>query len=358
MKTKILLVNNGLADGGIERASSSLANYFVSMGYTINVVSLFKREHFFTLNESISFIEPKFKGNHVSRIIYLLRMMFYIRKKTKRIKPDVILAFGEWTNSFVVLALSGIRIPIYLSDRMSPILNLTFVHRFLKKRLYKKAAGIIAQTDYAKKILYERTNSKNIRVISNPVNCIDKVECIPQKRIVTVGRLSIEKGHRFLIEAFAQIHDSSWVLTIVGDGQEKEKLEQLVDKLKIKERVIFYGHQKKISLQLSEAQIFVLPSLSEGFPNALLEAMSLPLACISSNCVAGPADIIENGVNGLLVDPGNVEALTLALNRLIENPELRKELAIEAYKIREKLAFERISEQYLNFILQKARNNE
>ncbi|MDO9155204.1 MAG: glycosyltransferase [Paludibacter sp.] len=350
---KILIINNGLAGGGIERASVSMANYFVTLGYEINVVAVYKSEHFFTLDPRISFTEPTFSRETTNRNLYVLKMMAFVRKTVKEIRPYVILAFGEWTNSFVVMAISGLQIPCFLSDRMSPSLHLTPIHRYLKKIYYKKAKGIIAQTNYAKDVIKYRTGAKNIKVISNPVNCIERVDCVQKNRIVTVGRLSVEKGHRYLIEAFARVKDKTWELSIVGDGKERETLELLATNLGITDRVIFHGHQKDFSLQLSEAQIFVLPSLKEGFPNALIEAMSVPLACISSNCVAGPSDIIEDGVNGLLVETGNVDALADALNRLIENPDLRDNIAGEAYKIRETLAFDKIANKYLEFILEQ-----
>ena len=101
---------------------------------------------------------------------------------------------------------------------------------------------------------------------------------------------------------------------------------------------------------LGESEIFVLPSLHEGFPNALLEAMSVPIACISSNCTAGPADIIKHGINGLLVKPGDENELEEAINKLIENPELRKSMAEEAYKVRDRYNYEKIADEYVKFI--------
>ena len=348
---KILIINNGLAGGGIERASVSMGNYFVSLGLKIEVVALYNKEHFFTLDTKISFTEPSFDRDTINRNIYVLKMITYLRKTVKNSKPDVVLAFGEWTNSFVVMALSGLHIPIFLSDRMSPSLNLTSIHRFLKKIYYKKAIGIITQTNYAKEQISLRTGAKNIKVISNPVNCIDKRSCEPKKRIITVGRLSDEKGHRYLIEAFARLSNKTWELSIVGDGKERDSLETLARNLDVSDRIVFYGHQRDFSLQLSQAQIFVLPSLKEGFPNALIEAMSLPLACISSNCIAGPSDIIEHGKNGLLVEPGNVDELASVLEQLINDKEKRDGLAKEAYKVRETYKFDKIAKQYLDFIL-------
>lgn len=98
-----------------------------------------------------------------------------------------------------------------------------------------------------------------------------------------MGRLEKVKGHEYLIKAFAKIEDQDWELSIVGDGSERPYLENLTKVLNIDNKVIFHGHLRDFRKQLSEAKIFVLPSLSEGFPNALIEAMSLPLPCISTD---------------------------------------------------------------------------
>jgi GalNAc-alpha-(1->4)-GalNAc-alpha-(1->3)-diNAcBac-PP-undecaprenol alpha-1,4-N-acetyl-D-galactosaminyltransferase len=349
---KILIINNGLAGGGIERASISLANHFAEIGYQVSVMALYKSKHFFKLNESIKFIEPVFKRTKFNKYFYVLKMMAYIKKNAKQLKPDTILAFGEWTNPFVIIALQLSGFPIFVSDRMNPMGKLPFLSESLRKIFYKKATGVISQTSFAKNILYKKTKAKNIKVIHNPVNAVEKVKCEQKKRIVSIGRLEKVKGHKFLIEAFAKVNDKSWELSLVGDGDERIYLENLADKLGVRNRIIFHGHLQDFSLQLSEAQIFVLPSLKEGFPNALIEAMSVPLACISGDFFAGSNEIVEEGINGLIVRPGNVDDLSFALNRLIENESLREKIAKNGVKVRETLAFETIAQQYLDFINQ------
>jgi len=146
-----------------------------------------------------------------------------------------------------------------------------------------------------------------------------------------------------------------WSLHIVGDGIERKKLEKETEILGIEDRVVFYGHLKDFSRILSESEIFVLPSLYEGFPNALVEAMSVPLACISSDCVAGPKDIITNGINGILVPQSDSTALAKSLQILIKDKALRDCLSKNAYKIREELNFEKIAGRYLDFITQSTK---
>ena len=348
---KILIINNGLAGGGIERASVSLANYWAEKEIDVIVMALYQSEHFFTLHSKIKLIEPRFSRKKLSQVEYVIKMILFARKHIKQIQPDSILAFSEWTNPYMVVANMGLPYPLFLTDRMNPLAGLPYLSELLRKNLYKKATGIIAQSTFAKNILFEKTKAKNIKIIHNPVNAINKVECAKKKRIVTVGRLSPEKGHRFLIKSFARLQSNDWELSIIGDGKEMENLKKLAAELNVEKRVIFHGHLKDFTFQLSEAQIFVLPSLKEGFPNALLEAMSVPLACITTDFFQGNNEIIKNGVNGLVVKPQDAKELTRAMELLINDESLRNKLAQNALKVREEFSFDKIAKQYLNFIL-------
>ncbi|MBL6944863.1 MAG: glycosyltransferase [Bacteroidales bacterium] len=350
---KILIINNGLAGGGIERASVSLANYWAEKGIDVTVLALYQSEHFYTLNPKIKFIEPGFGRSKNYLVVYVIKMMLFARKYIKQIQPDTILAFSEWTNPYMVVANMGLLYRLFLTDRMNPLARLPYLSELLRRKYYKKATGIIAQSSFAKDILFEKTKAKNIKVIHNPVNIINKVDCAPKKRIVTVGRLSPEKGHRFLIEAFADLKNNEWELSIVGDGKKMENLKKLATELKVDKRVVFHGHLKDFSFQLSEAQIFVLPSLKEGFPNALLEAMSVSMACITTDFFQGNNEIIENGVNGLIVKPGDAKELTHAMELLINDESLRNKLSKNAFKVHEEYSFDKIANQYLNFILKE-----
>lgn len=354
MQKHIVIINNGLAGGGIERASVSLANYFQSKGYKLSVIALYQSAKFFQLNEGIRFYEPAFSRDQVNKFMYLLRMIFYIRKSVKKLKPDTILSFGEWTNPYVVLALTALNYPLFISDRMSPLAKLPTISSIFRRIFYKRATGIIAQSNFAKIIVQKKTRANNIHVIYNPVNCIEKVECTLKNRLVCIGRLEEVKGHKFLIQAFAKANIGNWELSIVGDGSLMKELKNQVENLGISNRVIFHGHLSDFRLQVSEAEIFVLPSLREGFPNALIEAMSVPLACIATDTFYGYHEIIENGINGILVEPGNVEDLTQAIERLVFDKKQREFIKENAFKIREDLKFERIAKKYLDIIISEA----
>ncbi|MDR3665990.1 MAG: glycosyltransferase [Ignavibacteriaceae bacterium] len=346
----ICFVAAGLMGGGTERDMSGLANYYCRMGIKVSILLLFKFDHFYSIDERIKIFEPDLDRSKFNKYLYSFRLIPYVRKTLKSLDPEVIFSFGEWFNPFVLLATMGLNYPVFVRDGMSPAIKFGFVLDTSKKILYRRAAGVLAQTNYAASTIRKRTNSKNVVVIPNPLNLMDYVVQPKKNHIVTLGRLSKEKGHKFLIRAFAKIDNQDWKLHIIGDGPVRPELEDLTKNLGLTNKVIFHGHMKDFASLLSESKIFVLPSLSEGFPNALIEAMSVPLACISSDCIAGPRDIIVNGENGILVEPANIEALTGSLNNLIKDDDLQKKLSENAYKIREKLEYNRIADEFLEVL--------
>lgn len=347
---KICFIGGGLDGGGQERALTTMANYLAGKGYEIAIINLFRTQQFYEIDKRIKIIWPNIKRQKRHRLVYAALIIPYLRREIRRTKPDVILSYGDWFNSFVIFATRFIKCRLFVFDRMGPELKLGKLVGNARKLLYKYADGVAVQTNTAKDILYKRTKAKNIVVIPNAVTEINTDTNTRKKQIVTVGRLSKEKGHLLLIKAFSRLTQQDWTLHLVGDGPERENLINEAIKLNITTRVIFYGHLKDFKNILGESEIFVLPSFYEGFPNALLEAMTVPLACISSNCVAGPSDIIENKVNGILFETGNVDELVESLSGLIEKDELREKIKKEAYKIRQKYNIEKISLKYLEFI--------
>ena len=348
---RICFIGGGLKGGGQERALSSMANYYAKKDYTVSVINLFRTEQFFELDNRIQVFWPKINRQKYNRIVYALLTIPYLRKAVKDFNPDVLLSYGDWFNPFVIFATKGMKKKIYVFDRMGPGINLGYLINNARKLTYRLADGVVVQTQIAANIVRHQTKAKNIKVLPNPVNVINIERIEKKNQIVTLGRLSKEKGHLILIKAFDLIPDTRWTLHIIGDGPERSKLEKETEQLGLLNRVIFHGHKKDFSEILGQSEIFVLPSFYEGYPNALLEAMSVPLACICSDCIAGPSDIIDNGENGLLVETGNIELLSEAINSLIMNESVRNKLAMNAYKVRETNSFERISNIYTEFFL-------
>jgi glycosyltransferase involved in cell wall biosynthesis len=191
----------------------------------------------------------------------------------------------------------------------------------------------VCRSDYEKAIAVGVANSTKTSIVYNGIE-IDRFslpldrqkirqlfEIAPTEFIFgTVGRLHEQKGHQFLLQAVARLEDPARVL-IVGDGELRDELVELATDLQISDRVSFLGARTDIYEFLSAIDVFVLPSLWEGQPIALLEALAIGKSCIATN-VDGIPEIIDNEVNGYLVPPRDVEALATAMNLAIDRPKL------------------------------------
>jgi glycosyltransferase involved in cell wall biosynthesis len=214
-------------------------------------------------------------------------------------------------------------------------------------------AGLISQTWLAaEKQQRFFKNRTRIKVIHNGVK---KVILYPetkrQKKILAVGRLNDHlKGFDRLIEAFAIIKDQDWQLVFAGPDEKGEHLKNQAYELGVHNRVRFLGQVKDMDRLYAEAGIFVIPSRSEGFPNALCEAMAAGLPSISFDFCAGPRELINSDENGLIVPDGDINSLAGAIDYLISEPKERDRLGNKAMEIRDRLDANKIADQWLAFI--------
>jgi GalNAc-alpha-(1->4)-GalNAc-alpha-(1->3)-diNAcBac-PP-undecaprenol alpha-1,4-N-acetyl-D-galactosaminyltransferase len=348
---KIILVIPTLKQGGAERVISELANEWAKRGYITHFVLLAKSERFYAINSNIIVHELGFENKGiVQKGIAEIRTLVRLRNLLKKEKPDFVLSFMEKYNVLTILASLFLNLNVFVSDRSNPKKKVPFFVSFLRKRFYKYATGIIAQTNLAKDILLEKTCHTNIKVIPNPLKHIEVNSAIPKEKvIINIGRLVPEKGQSYLIDAFAQITDKSWRLVILGEGPLRTQLHEQACRLKIIDRVLMPGSVNNVEEWLQRSSVFAFPSVSEGFPNALVEAMALGLPCVSFDCDAGPRDILEDGVNGILIPACDTEKLADKLNLLINDENLRNELGANATSITQKLAVSKISEDFFCF---------
>jgi glycosyltransferase involved in cell wall biosynthesis len=225
--------------------------------------------------------------------------------------------------------------------------------KLFRRITYRHANGIIAQTKRAKMYKEELVgNSVPIKIIVNPLRELKTYSISKEKIILCVARHYYVKGIDRLIEAFAKLEHPDWYIEIAGsEGPETPKLLEQVERLGIANRVKFLGAIKDIDQVYSRASIFVLPSRSEGLPNALIEAMAHGLPCISFDINAGPSDLIQNNVNGVLIEDGKISELTNELNRFILQEDLRNNLGFKAISVKENHKVSKVCDDLLDFIL-------
>ena len=363
IKRTICLVIPSLQAGGMERVMSELAVYFSTKTNVKTHLVLYgiNGEMFFTIPNNIKIHKPTFIFNNRWRLYYTLRTLIYLRKTIKEINPDSVLSFGELWNSFVLISLFGLKVPIYISDRCSPERKFNVIHSILRMLLYNRAKGIIAQTRKAKDIYYNRFNHKNIVVIGNPIRSIENV--IPTKReniVLMVGRLIKSKNQDRLIEMFLNIRIPDWKLVLVGyDHLQQEnfkRLEAMIVRNNAEDKIFLEGKQKSVEKYYFKSKIFAFTSSSEGFPNVIGEAMSAGLPVISFDCVAGPSEMIKDNQNGFLIPLFDYALFQEKLEILMLNEKLRNSFGESSREDIKKFSIKNIGEQYLEFLLADIKN--
>lgn len=348
---KICLTNATLHCGGAERAIIELANYLANEKHEVTILLIFKKDIFYNLNSKVRVLYPDLERNKTNKYWYGIKIIRYIRNMLKVINPDVILNFIF--PSFFLLCTIGLEYKIYISIRNNPSKRTFTDPLWLRRLTYKRAKGIIAQTTYAVKTISKQVNHKNIIIIPNFVRKIEKTGEKAQNIIITVCRLVNNKGLEDLLEIFYNTKNNNWKLLIIGDGPLRKFLELKAMTLGIDKKVIFAGFQENVDYFLQQAKIFAFCSYSEGFPNALLEAIATPLPCVSYDCNAGPSDIIEDGVNGFLIPVGNKKMFAAKLQQLMDDENMQQQFVQKAALIATDFKVEKIAKSYYDFISEK-----
>lgn len=231
-----------------------------------------------------------------------------------------------------------------------------------EKVIYNTADCLLTNSEEIQRHLYQLYPNRYILSIPNILELPAEVWTHPQKDvseeklIVCVGRFAPEKGHRYLIEALGLLNqmDVKWRCAFLGDGELEVDLRALSDEHDLSNKIMFPGYCKDVYSELLKSDVFVLPSLHEGSPNALIEAMGIGMPCIASD-VGGIRDLIETEVNGIRVPAQDTEALANAMHRILTEPKLSSELGKNArttiqQKFNTEKSIQRLEEIYHSFV--------
>lgn len=271
----------------------------------------------------------------------ILETAFALGGIVKAINPDIVHSW-LWYSNFLcgISRRFGLwrHIPFIASQRGDYHARYSKFRLWLTEKLiYNTANILLTNSDQIRQHLHQQYPEKEIISLPNLLelpaeewNPIQR-DNTEEKQIVCVGRFAPEKGHRYLIEALDLLKNKElkWRCTFLGEGELENDLRTLTEKYNLSENVAFPGFCEDVFSVLLNADLFVLPSLHEGSPNALIEAMGIGLPCIASD-VGGIKDLVENEKNGILVSPQNSKALSEALYHVLTNPELAVELGRNA----------------------------
>jgi glycosyltransferase involved in cell wall biosynthesis len=330
----------------------------------------------YTLSPNIKLINLNIQPQKglLFKLANIIRHMAGMRRHIIREAPDVIISFTAHANCYVLLSflLPMKKRPRLIVTEHSEEMFLKNDRRnrryiflkgaflFLMHLLYHRADYIVAVSKgierHLRKLLF--VSPYRLRLIYNPIDMRKAAACYSQndmptafkKRepcIGTISRLSPEKGTAFLIDAFkALLEKTEGRLLIVGDGPERLHLEEKARRLGLSEKIVFTGWVDEPFRYLAQMDVFVLPSLWEGFPNAILESMACGVPVVASDSSEGVREAIKDGVNGVLVRPGSSDEIASAVYDLLSNAERRRSIIKEAYNRLRHYDIDEIRAQY------------
>lgn len=371
---KLLIFIHSLNSGGAERVACNLANHWSTKGWQVSLVTLASTEHdFYQLHPAVQRFALGMSAKSTNLLIGIvsnLRRVRALRTVLRQVQPDVALSLMSTAN--ILLALSALwlkHVAVVGSERIyPPSIPIGRVWEGMRSYFYGKLCAVTAQTSESATWLSRHTRARCVPVIPNAVTWpltsqpprLALSEKVEGKRILlAVGRLVEQKGFDLLIQVFKRLAPDfpDWQLVILGDGPCCSALQAQVSSAGLADCIKLPGRAGNISEWYSAADLYVMSSRFEGFPNTLIEAMAHGLPAISFDCKTGPSDIIRHQIDGLLVPQGDLRALEMALCRLMSDESIRKQYSVKSTEVLERFSYSKILHMWedLFFSIKKAK---
>lgn len=341
MRTKLLMVIISLDKGGAEKIFSFLANNLDLEKFDIYFLTIIKtKKDAFVLRPDVKHIQL----DH-SRMLFGI---YSIYKNIRKVNPTVVMTtlspvniivgflrkLGLFKNIKFILRESSIpSVNNLLSSKHSSVLD------YLTRKIYPVFTAMVCQSQDMKIDMVEnyQIDEKKIYLINNPnlkspallSDDIDIDIDIPQdkKILVSVGNLRREKGQDRILQVLqglkGKVDFQCW---IIGDGIKRETLQGMISEYGLENHVLLLGHKKNVTAYLKHANLFLQGSYYEGFPNVLLEANQLGIPVVAFNVKGGTKEIVQNSLNGFLVDDNDIEAFRNAILRALDFPFNKQEI--------------------------------
>lgn len=353
---KLTFFIGSLSGGGTERVTCNLANYLVSHGHEIDILTMSDLEPSYKLDKAVVHIPLIAKSERKNYIYNAVKRVYRLQRYLKKNDRDCYLTMLATGTILLILLKKSIKSPIIASERADPTTNYKW-QKWALRRLAKHADGFVFQTKDAQTWYQGCLNMDWTTVIPNAINtefCLEKFQGERRKEIVSAGRFVHGKNFSLLLQAFAKIEKTfkEYSLVLYGDGILKEQLWREAQNLGICNKLKMPGYINDLGERMRESSLFVLSSDYQGMPNVLIEAMALGLPCISTDCPSGgPRFLIEDGKNGLLVPVGNVDAMAEAMTHILNNPIYAEQLGENAAHISQRLDPTKIYQQWEDFLI-------
>lgn len=365
--------------GGMERVLANKANYLVKQGHEVVIVTTDQRNQrpFFPMDErircydlGINYEENNGKSFFNKLVHYPFKQRTHKKRLSqllKELKADIVISM--FCNEASLLPT--------IDDGSKKILEIHFSRfkrlQYGRKGLWKWADAYRSRQDVRIARRYDRFvvlteedkgywgDLKNIQVIGNARSFVlPEAASLDARKVIAVGRYSYQKGFDRLIDAWSKVATQveGWTLHLVGDGELREGLQKQIDDLGLTDTVCLGRAETDMPSVYQGASVLALSSHYEGLPMVLLEAQATGLPIVSFACKCGPKDVIEEGVDGFLVEEGEVEMLARRLMCLMKDEKLRKQMGAAAFVRSERYAEERIMKQWMDMFTELVGEHE
>jgi glycosyltransferase involved in cell wall biosynthesis len=344
---RILFFINSLHEsGGTERVTTVLANYWTSLGHQVSVLTLQPTDRdFFKLSENI----VRFELNRKKTNIYFSHLVnvYKLRKLVREISPDVFIDVATALSLISIPALFALKVKHISWEHFNASINWNPITTPLARYLCGKFCDhIVTLTNKDKIDFNSKYSATNVLTIGNPVtidrppeeylsvDAKNRVKSqlgldLDKKYVVAVGRFTRQKGFDLLLKSWLQIHKkiANWNLVIVGNGPELSNLENLRSVFGLNECVHFAQPTTNISNYYIASEIMACSSRFEGLPLVLIEAKFFGLPIVSYDCHTGPRDIVRHNVDGILVEPENIDEFSTQILSLMKDEKRIMEMS-------------------------------
>ena len=350
---RILLITSKFVCGGAERVLTSLANHWAESGFEVTAMAMGDTgaPPFFPFVGKVRIRVLQLQersDNWLTGAWRTVWRLLALRRELKQVGADVIISFMDRPNILTLLASRGLKSRVIISERTDPAQRkIGRQWEFLRRLTYPWADSLVCQGERPLQYFGPAVR-RRAKIIPNPV--MAPTVCLSVKSaaqsdctLMALGSLRPEKGFDLLLSAFARVAPGhpSWTLVVWGEGDSRPALEAQIQYLRLQDRVFLPGVTSQVPSKMAAADLFVLSSRVEGFPNALTEAMAAGLPVVATD-VGAVTEIVRTGVDGLIVPSGDVAALAAALDILMGNSEKRAELGRRAKEVAERFSPQRV----------------
>lgn len=321
---KVIFYIDHICYGGAQRAMSTLISSFSDLGIDTvlvnDVIKKREKEYYLPDNTKRYYLSDKKTTKLLRNFSRIHELRIIIIKE----KPDIVVSFMKGPNYRLLASSLFLNVKKIISVRSDPYIeNGKGIYRIISNVIFLLASGYVFQTNEALQYFYPIIKKKAV-VIPNPVSPIFYQVKRQEERngIISFGRLIECKNQKLLIDAYCLIANEFPLddLYIFGEGPLQAELKKQIADLNMEKRVHLMGYSQHIENELSKVKLFVLSSNYEGMPNALMEAMAVGIASISTDCPSGgPKDIIVQNRNGILVECDDIKQLSKAIKNMLRD---------------------------------------